>query len=531
MKITINLRQLKHRPTKQVQVRMKPFLKFTFKLTLALVILTGAAFFMSKSIDIKGISTEQLSASKPFFGADEYAYEAPKADTAESAISSKVNWAILGFTILMVLVLANAFDISKYTAKITGRETVNQNNVNKWTMLIFMVVGLIATIWEYSAHGKLILLNDSASAHGVDYDSMFTMTLIVTSIVFFATQFLLFWFSFKYAHKDGQKALYLAHNNRLEVFWTIIPAIVLTLLVLRGHQTWRSVVYAEENHNGKIHNIEIFAYQFGWKARYAGDDGIMGIADYKFISGKNELGLAFKPEVDSLIVELKAQIEGEKIVINDIKSGAALAALKSSFAEVENLRDYKNMESIQKEIESLNNGEKLDEAEASIKRKTKQIERILAIQNNSKQFASTFNGAANDDVITQEIHIAIDTLVTFNFRSKDIIHSAWLPHMRAQMNVVPGMPTKFTFRPTKTSVEAKKEFGETFEYYLYCNKICGVSHYNMKIKVVVESQAEVDAWLATQQPAFIKKPIVVPAIMNNSDTMMQADKTKKLAIN
>ena len=53
----------------------------------------------------------------------------------------------------------------------------------------------------------------------------------------------------------------------------------------------------------------------------------------------------------------------------------------------------------------------------------------------------------------------------------------------------------------------------------------------MKIKVVVESQAEVDAWLATQQPAFIKKPIVVPAIMNNSDTMMQADKTKKLAIN
>ena len=531
MKITINLPQLKHRPTKQVQVRMKPFLKFTFKLTLALVILSGAAFFVSKSFDIQGASTEQLSAAKPLFGADEYAYEAPKEVTPESALSSKINWAIIGFTVLMVLVLANAFDISKYTSKITGRETVNQNNVNKWIMLIFMLVGIIAAIWEYQAHGKHILLNNSASEHGVDYDSMFTITLIITSIVFFSTQFLLFWFSFKYAHKDGRKALYLAHNNRLEVFWTIIPAIVLTLLVLRGHQTWRSVVYAEENHNGKIHSIEIFAYQFGWKARYAGDDGIMGIADYKFISGKNELGLAFKPEVDSLIIELKAQIEAEKVVISDIKSGAALIALQNSYTEVENLRDYKNMESIQKEIEALNNGDKLDEAEASIKRKTKQIERILAIQNNSKQFASTFNGAANDDIVTQEIHLAKDSLVTFNFRSKDIIHSAWLPHMRAQMNVVPGMPTKFTFRPTKSTLEAKKEFGETFEYYLYCNKICGVSHYNMKIKVVVETQAEVNTWLASQQPAFMKKPIAVPAIMNNNDTMMQADTTKKLAIN
>jgi cytochrome c oxidase subunit 2 len=500
-------------------------------LTLAVVILSGAAFFMSKSIDIQGVSTEQLSAAKPFFGADEYAYEAPKGDTAESALSSKINWAIIGFTALMVLVLANAFDISKYTSKITGRETVNQNNVNKWTMLIFMVVGLAAAIWEFGAHGKHILLNNSASEHGIDYDSMFTITLIVTSIVFFATQFLLFWFSFKYAHKDGQKALYLAHNNRLEVFWTIIPAIVLTLLVLRGHQTWRSVVYAEENNKGKIHSIEVFAYQFGWKARYAGEDGIMGIADYKFISGKNELGLAFKPEVDSLIVELRAQIEAEKLVINDIKSGAALAALKTSYTEVENLRDYKNMESLQKEIDALNNGEKMDEAEASIKRKTKQIDRILAIQNNSKQFASTFNGAANDDIVTQEIHIAKDSLVTFNFRSKDIIHSAWLPHMRAQMNVVPGMPTKFTFRPTKSTLEAKKEFGETFEYYLYCNKICGVSHYNMKIKVVVETQAEVNAWLATQQPAFIKKPVVAPAVINSSDSTMQADTTKKLAIN
>lgn len=416
---------------------MNSFFKLTFKLTLAAFILFGATFLISKSVDIEGVSIEKLSAEKPFFGADEYQYEAPKAETEDSYLSSRINWAVLIFVVLMVLVLANAFDISKYTAKITGRETVNQNNVNKWVMLIFMLVGLAAAAWEYKYHGKLIMLNDSSSEHGVIYDNMFTITLVLTSIVFFATQFVLFYFSFKYAHKDGQKALYYAHNNRLEIFWTIIPAIVLTILVLRGHQTWRTVVYAEENHKGKIHNIEIFAYQFGWKARYAGNDGIMGQADYKFISGKNELGLAYKPEVDALIEELKVQIEADKQTIKDINSGKVLADLMVLYTDAENLRDYNNMKSIQGEIDAVKNGDRMSEVEASINRKTKQIERIQAIATNQKIFASTFNGAAEDDIIVQEIHLAKDSLVTFNFRSKDIIHSAWLPHFRAQMNIIP----------------------------------------------------------------------------------------------
>jgi len=509
---------------------MKSLLKLTFKWTLAAAILFGAAYAVSHSIDVQGVSVDHYTAEKPLFGADEFKYEAPKGDSAEDALSSKINWAIIVFSIMMVLVLANAFDISKYTAKITGRETVNQNNVNKWVMLIFMIVGLMATVWEFKNHGKHILLNNSASEHGIAYDGMFTMTLILTSIVFFATQFLLFWFSFKYANRPGEKALYYSHNNRLEIFWTIIPAIVLTALVLRGHQTWRTVVYAEDNYKGKIKSIEIFAYQFGWKARYAGEDGIMGKADYKFISGKNELGLAYEPEVDSLMVELGKQIELEKQLIKDLASGVTLAAVQATYTEAENIRDYNAMESIEKEIEAIKNGDRLDEAEASINRKTKQIERIKEIKNNKTQFAAYFNGAATDDIITQEIHIAKDSLVTFNFRSKDIIHSAWLPHMRAQMNVVPGMPTKFTFKPTKSTLEAKQEFGQEFDYYLYCNKICGVSHYNMKIKVVVESQAEVDAWLKSQQPVFIKKTEVVPAVLK-SDTLTNTDTTKRIAIN
>jgi cytochrome c oxidase subunit II len=97
------------------------------------------------------------------------------------------------------------------------------------------------------------------------------------------------------------------------------------------------------------------------------------------------------------------------------------------------------------------------------------------------------------------------------------------------MNVVPGMPTKFTFVPNKSTAEAKKEFGEEFEYYLYCNKICGSSHYNMKLKVVVESQKEVNEWLKTQQPAF-KKVEVVPAI-NPEAPVNPIDTIQKMVFN
>jgi len=512
---------------------MNTTLKQTFKLTLVAVIILFTATLISRSVDISGIGQEQLTAEKPWFGADEYAYKPGKTDSAESILSSRINLAIIVFVLLMVFVLANVFDIGKYSAKITGRESVNQNNINRWMMLIFFIVGIIAVAWEYKVHGARILLNDSASEHGVTYDSMFTITLIITTIVFVATQFLLFWFSFSYASKKNHKALYYAHNNRLEVFWTIIPAIVLTLLVLRGHQTWKSIVYARDNYKGKMKHIEIFAYQFGWKARYAGDDGILGHVDYKFISGKNELGLAYQPEVDSLLVELKSMIIKDAQAIKDLN--ITLEGLKANFKAAEGLRDYITMESIQKEIDAINSGETQDELEASIKRKTKQVQRIEAIKNDSKIFASTFTGAAADDIIVQEIHLAKDSLVTFDFRSKDIIHSAWLPHFRVQMNVVPGMPTKFTFRPTKTTAEAKAENGNPeFDYYLYCNKICGVSHSNMKIKVVVESQSEVDAWLKTQQPAFIKRPeLVIPAVIPVQDSaMIQKDtiNNKKLAL-
>ncbi|WP_310557064.1 cytochrome c oxidase subunit II [Flavobacterium sp.] len=131
---------------------------------------------------------------------------------------------------------------------------------------------------------------------------------------------------------------------------------------------------------------------------------------------------------------------------------------------------------------------------------------------------------AQDDIAVSELHIPKGTKVVFKLRSQDVLHSAYMPHFRAQMNCVPGMVTQFAFRPTVTTddmredeaivtkvhninkIRAKKSAelvakGQspldpyTFDYLLLCNKICGASHYNMQMKIVVDTPKEYQAWL------------------------------------
>ena len=106
---------------------------------------------------------------------------------------------------------------------------------------------------------------------------------------------------------------------------------------------------------------------------------------------------------------------------------------------------------------------------------------------------------AEDDKIVREVHLVVNEPVVLKFRSQDVIHSAFLPHFRVQMNCVPGLSTQFAFTPTKTTAQMKKEEGEDFEYVLLCNKICGAAHYNMQMRFVVETQEEYDLWLAKQK--------------------------------
>ncbi len=123
-----------------------------------------------------------------------------------------------------------------------------------------------------------------------------------------------------------------------------------------------------------------------------------------------------------------------------------------------------------------------------------------------------------DDIIVNELHLPVGKPVELKFRSQDVIHSAYLPHFRVQMNCVPGTKTQFRFTPTVTTAEMRQdpeviekvkginelrmEKGEDpweFDYILLCNKICGSAHYNMQMKVVVETQEEYEKWLSEQK--------------------------------
>jgi cytochrome c oxidase subunit 2 len=139
---------------------------------------------------------------------------------------------------------------------------------------------------------------------------------------------------------------------------------------------------------------------------------------------------------------------------------------------------------------------------------------------------------AQDDFTSSELHIPKGKRIIFKMRSQDVLHSAYMPHFRAQMNCVPGMVTNFSFVPTLTTAEmrekpamvekvanindirAKKSVelvakGETaldpytFDYLLLCNKICGASHYNMQMKIVVDTPEEYAAWLKENAPKTI----------------------------
>ena len=109
---------------------------------------------------------------------------------------------------------------------------------------------------------------------------------------------------------------------------------------------------------------------------------------------------------------------------------------------------------------------------------------------------------SRDDKVVSELHLVVGQPVHLTFRSQDIIHSAYMPHFRVQMNCVPGMTTQFAFTPTKTTEQMREELGnDKFDYVVICNKICGAAHYTMKMTVVVQTQDEYDAWLG-EQPVF-----------------------------
>ncbi|TWI83104.1 cytochrome c oxidase subunit 2 [Lacibacter cauensis] len=194
---------------------------------------------------------------------------------------------IIAAAVLVFIVIFQIAKASEYVSVLKGEETSRKQNnrINGFMLLGFMIVGFIAVYYCNKLLYKTTLFpQGSASVEGEKFDEMFMITTAVTGLVFVITQFLLFFFAWKYQEKEGRKAFYFPHNNKLELVWTVVPAIFLTVLVVFGLRFWFRIT--SDAPKGAL-EVEIVGKQFGWMMRYPGKDKIFGKTYFRVISDAN----------------------------------------------------------------------------------------------------------------------------------------------------------------------------------------------------------------------------------------------------
>lgn len=190
-------------------------------------------------------------------------------------------------------IIGKALRAYELTRSIQGKEQgINWYRVQSVLFAIVLVLGLYGTYWSFVNHGGLIN-RVAGTVHGAKIDFMFNITLAITATVFVLTHIALFGFTFKYVGSEKRKAYFYPHNDTLERVWTIVPAIVLTVLVLLGFFTWRGITNISEADQKKAINVEVTGEQFKWTVRYSGADNQTGLRNYKLITPTNGLGIDF----------------------------------------------------------------------------------------------------------------------------------------------------------------------------------------------------------------------------------------------
>lgn len=384
-----------------------------------------------------------------------------------------ITWIII---ILALVTAAQLMRVSAIAKKIQNKKEEDisdaDNSFNGTFLLLFLIMFLGSTVWLWAVYGNGYLPR-AASEHGEEIDFLFNVNWLIVFAVFFVTNGLLFGFAYKYRGKAGRKAYFFPHDNKLELIWTIVPAIVLAVIIILGLRTWNSVT-GKVSEDAQI--VEVYGQQFNWVVRYAGDDNKLGFADYKLVTTENPLGVASPSTIDATLASMTKTITEIDDALKSDSSGTQVYAV-----------------------------EELHEMHSRMEKFMRLRERVEKMK---AQYQNSDLSVGDDDIISQvELHLVKGQDYQFIFRSKDVLHSAYFPHFRAQMNCVPGMRTKFSFKPIISTAEMRAERGdENFNYVLLCNKICGESHSNMKMIIVVdETQAEFDAWALENTKTAIAK--------------------------
>ncbi len=436
---------------------------------------------------------------------------------------------ILLVVVVGIIAVAQLARVYELTAKLrkTREEEISyaDNRLNAALWIVFMILFYAGVIYLFVAYGDY--LPPSASAHGEAVDTLMNFNLIIIVAVFFLVNTLLFWFAAKYYYRKDRKAKFFPHDNRLELIWTVIPSIVLAVIIIYGLRTWNEMTgdAAED-----ALRVEIYSKQFDWTARYAGNDGEFGVSNYNLITPTNPLGIVTPEGIEESLAEINKEREkvrlelayerglllAEQAEINDQLHGDHHG--HGDHGDAEHAMDEglkKRLTERLAEIESMLASDQVtiltDAAIKTRKEKLRRLDRHVQRIMELDEFKfdgdlSAWQTGKDDKIIKGEFHLPVGKEVEFIFRSRDVIHSAYMPHFRAQMNCVPGVPTRFKMIPTITTDSMRLITGdEDFDYVLLCNKVCGAAHFNMQMKIVVDSETQYKAWLEQLDTFYVQE--------------------------
>jgi len=230
---------------------------------------------------------------------------------------------------------------------------------------------------------------------------LFTATTVLTGIAFFLTQALLFYFLFRFRAKPGAVASPIAQVLKLELTWTLIPAVCFVFLYLWGQLLWTKVT-APPPPDALV--VDVVAEQFNWKVHYPGQDQKLGRVMFRLLTNANTIGL------------------------------------------------------------------------------------------------DTLDPASRDDFVPVQLHIPKNRPIELRLRSKDVIHSFYIPYFRVKMDAVPGMITSLQFTALQSTREMREQLNNpAFNYEVACAELCGRLHFAMKLIVVVDEPQEYDRWSKEQK--------------------------------
>lgn len=439
-----------------------------------------------------------------------------------------------------VIALAQLAKVGQLTSLIRNKReediSAADTRLNGGLFVAFMVAFYASFIWLIVRYGDYN--PPAASAHGESYDTLMNFNMYIIIAVFFLVNTALFLFANKYRQDPNRKAKFFAHDNRLELIWTVIPSIVLAVIIIYGLRTWNEMTGEAAD---DALRVEVYSKQFDWTARYPGADGEFGLANYNLITPTNPLGIVTADGVAGALEEIEGQIEALETELAH-ERGTLLAQIEEVEAELhadhghdhghddhadhdhaDHGDDHHGLSAERKamlearlhDLEHMLDGPNVvvlsnaavEAKEDKIHRLKRHRQRIMEVKPfDYEGGVAAWEAGADDKIMKGEFHLPVGREVEFVFRSRDVIHSAYMPHFRAQMNTVPGVPTRFKMTPTITTDSMRTVLDDPdFDYVLLCNKVCGAAHFNMQMKVVVESEESYTNWLESQEEFLADK--------------------------